>query len=279
MGEPIGEIGFFAKIPRSATVLAVRDSTVLQLDRAGFDQIAKSLPGIYEIIIEAMARRLAAATARLPAVRRLAQSRTLAIIGAGGADIPAAFVDRLRSVLERNARVLFLHAESEQLASVRSDEQSLSHWLNEQEAEYDLIVYLADAELTLWSRKCMRQADQVIIVATGEAVRPPGPIEKFAFEIHPPSDRRLVLIHRRRAGAVKGTAAHLAGRDVFMHHHVALQDDNDLECLGRFLTGRAVGFVAGGGGGFGPAHMEFFTLSKSTVSISTSSEAPVLVPR
>ena len=258
VGEPIGEIGFFARIPRSATVLAARDSTVLQLDRVEFEQIAKSLPGIYEIILEAMARRLAAATAQLPAIRRLAQSRTLAIIGAGGADISAAFVERLRSVLERNAHVLFLHSESEQLAPVRDNEQGLSHWLNEQEAEYDLVVYLADAELTSWSRRSVRQADQVIIVETDESARPPGPIEKFAFEIHPPSNRRLVLIHRQRADAVRGTAAHLAGRDVFMHHHVALQDDNDLECLGRFLTGRAVGFVAGGGGGFGPAHIGIF---------------------
>jgi NTE family protein len=43
-----------------------------------------------------------------------------------------------------------------------------------------------------------------------------------------------------------------------MHHHVSLEDDQDFESLYRFVTGRAVGFVAGGGGGFGPAHVGIF---------------------
>ncbi len=40
-----------------------------------------------------------------------------------------------------------------------------------------------------------------------------------------------------------------------MHHHVSLQDGLDVERLARFLTGRAIGFVAGGGGALGAAHL------------------------
>ena len=43
-----------------------------------------------------------------------------------------------------------------------------------------------------------------------------------------------------------------------MHHHVSLEDDLDFKSLHRFLTGRAVGYVAAGGGGFGPAHIGVF---------------------
>jgi NTE family protein len=57
---------------------------------------------------------------------------------------------------------------------------------------------------------------------------------------------------------VEGTAAWLSGREVVMHHHVALTDDADMESLCRFLTGQAMGFVAGAGGGFGPAHVGIF---------------------
>ncbi|MEX2373176.1 MAG: patatin-like phospholipase family protein, partial [Dehalococcoidia bacterium] len=46
--------------------------------------------------------------------------------------------------------------------------------------------------------------------------------------------------------------------EVALHHHISLEDDADLEGLGRFLTGRAIGFVAGGGGGFGPAHVGIY---------------------
>jgi NTE family protein len=40
-----------------------------------------------------------------------------------------------------------------------------------------------------------------------------------------------------------------------MHHHVAVQDTKDVERLFRFLSGRALGFVAGGGGALGSAHL------------------------
>jgi NTE family protein len=39
-----------------------------------------------------------------------------------------------------------------------------------------------------------------------------------------------------------------------MHHHVALEDQVDIKSLIRFLSGRAIGFVAAGGGSFGSAH-------------------------
>src|SRR5262245_39482067 len=40
VGEPIGEIGFFSGAPRNATIIAARDSVVLELDRPSFERIA-----------------------------------------------------------------------------------------------------------------------------------------------------------------------------------------------------------------------------------------------
>jgi len=40
-----------------------------------------------------------------------------------------------------------------------------------------------------------------------------------------------------------------------MHHHVALEDQVDFDSLVRFLSGRAIGYVAAGGGSFGSAHV------------------------
>src|SRR5215212_6654236 len=48
VGQPIGEIGFFAGGLRTATVVAVRDSVVLELDRTSFDEVARTVPAIYE---------------------------------------------------------------------------------------------------------------------------------------------------------------------------------------------------------------------------------------
>jgi NTE family protein len=45
---------------------------------------------------------------------------------------------------------------------------------------------------------------------------------------------------------------------VGFHHHVSVEDERDFKSLHRFLTGRATGYVAAGGGGFGPAHVGVF---------------------
>jgi len=60
-------------------------------------------------------------------------------------------------------------------------------------------------------------------------------------------------------GAVQSaaTAAWLVRLPSFMHHHVALGIKVDIDSLIRFLSGRAIGFVAAGGGSFGTAHVGY----------------------
>jgi NTE family protein len=79
VGQPIGEIAFFAGGLRTATVVAVRDSVVLELDRASFEDVARRVPAIYDQLLAAMARRLAETTARVTGsgrARRRARSRS-----------------------------------------------------------------------------------------------------------------------------------------------------------------------------------------------------------
>jgi NTE family protein len=259
VGEPIGEIGFFAGMPRSATVIAARDSAVLQLDKASFDRIARKSPSVYHSILRTMARRLAETTSQVPAVEPQRAVRTVAIVGAGD-EVPAAFLDGFQRVLNHRRRVLVLSGQdiSRRFPKTPIDDYRVTHWLNAQEAVHDFVVYIADSDLTEWSRKVGRQSDQVFDCAGQDDPRPLSRVEMFMFNIHPPSHRRLVRIHSRRRGAVEGTAAWLFDREVSTYHHVALADDDDLRSLCRFLTDRAIGFVAGAGGAFGAAHIGIF---------------------
>src|SRR5438477_5249585 len=94
VGEPIGEIGFFAGMPRSATIIAVRDSVVLELDRPSFDDIARRIPAVAQTVLRALARRLASTNARLPPLKWVTAARTVAVIAGGEVPIPDAFFDR-----------------------------------------------------------------------------------------------------------------------------------------------------------------------------------------
>jgi NTE family protein len=252
-GQPIGEIGFFAGLPRTATVVALRDSRVLAITRDRFHEIGESSPGLRDTLIVSLARRLSEGRpSKHPTL-----VRTVAVMPAGGSPPSQAFVDALRNVFGSSSRTLFL-TEAEIAArfpGIPLDDPAISNWLNAAEIDSEFIFYIADHALSDWTMKCIRQADALVLVASAGASVELSPSERFAFSILPLSARRLVVLHQTRTEIVSGTAAWLERRDVFMHHHVALQDESDVRRLFRFLSGRALGFVAGGGGALGSAHL------------------------
>src|SRR5258705_8422140 len=58
-GELVGEIGFFANVPRTADVIAIRDTSVLVLTRTAYQVLAEEAPAIVEAVLSAPARRVA----------------------------------------------------------------------------------------------------------------------------------------------------------------------------------------------------------------------------
>jgi NTE family protein len=264
-GELIGEIGFFSGQCRTATVVAARDSAVAKLDRAAFDEVVAANPKIYQAILNSLAGRLAQMTAYASAITQRKAVRTVAIVAGGHGGLLPSFVDRLRRVFGRRSRTLFL--ESAEMTSrfpdASPDHPTVSRWLNQCENDHDLVIYLGDETAAAWTQKAVRQADQVIICVHGVPTKELNAAEELAFLTHLQTHRRLVIVHERRNVTAAGTMAAgtkiwLSSRPVSVHHHVSVEDDTDFSRLHRFLTGRAIGFVAGGGGGFGPAHVGIF---------------------
>jgi NTE family protein len=255
-GELIGEVGFFANMPRTANVVAIRDTSVLVLTRPAYHDLAQDSPAIAEALMAALALRFAQRTERLPVIRNSPRARTVALIEAGTERVPAAFDRMMREALARtDAEVVDPARVGATWPGRALDDPEVSDWLNELEQTAPLVVYLGGHEASAWTRKAIRQADMAVFACRGDAPAPAlTEIEAFACEVHPAAARRLVRVHDRRSGEVSGTAAWLARLPCFMHHHVALQDQHDIDSLIRFLSGRAIGFVAAGGGSFGAAH-------------------------
>src|SRR5262245_951055 len=107
-GQSIGEIGFFAGLPRTATVVALRDATVLAITRQRFAEIGEASPGLRDAVILSLARRLADRTGE-PAPD-LSPVRTIAVLPAGGGAPSPRFVDLLRTVFAAGSRAVFLTA-------------------------------------------------------------------------------------------------------------------------------------------------------------------------
>ncbi len=281
-GATIGEIAFFAGGQRTATVRAIRDSVVVRLSRADFDGISSRAPAIWTTITATLATRLAAETRKTTALRANAvdtsrtgpraapRPRTIAVIRAGGAAIPAAFLDRFIAVATTTAGTLAMTSQT--VAGYTGDgaagDSVSTEALNELETHYSALVFIADETLTPWSEKAIRQADAILSVG----VHPDGPLgsavplnalEKFAATLHRSPAHRLAILHPRRGG-VQGTRHWLSGRQPAMHHHVALSDDADVARLWRFLNGNALGFVACGGGAYCAAHIGVYKAFRDT---------------
>jgi len=257
-GQLIGEDAFFSGGDYAESVVAKRDGELLAISRADYDALLRDAPEFSRILLETMAHRLR--TEALPKRVERQAGRIIAFVAGGHVPTPVAFFDRMERRLSAGGHTVINHAVlSAQVGDVSHDGMRVAEWLDRKESISGPIFLFADFSLTDWTRQCIRQADEVVMVTEGEA---PGgeltPTEAMVSSLHPVESRRLVRIHKRRTGVVSGTTPWLRRMAVHMHHHVSLEDDSDLDALIRFLTGRAVGFVAGGGGGHGPAHVGIY---------------------
>lgn len=253
-GQPIGEIGFLTGAPRTATVTALRDSLVLKLERADFDALALRHPSIWPAITATLAARLAATTTAAPPPPD-PRPRTVTLIPAGEAPLSHEFRARFAATFARHARTLVVTPEDAKkiLKSAACSSEATSR-LNALERDYDTVLFVADDTLTPWSEKAINHADLVIAAAPHDGDERLNALETRAAEALEPDARRLVLLHPTQT-RVRGTARWLARRDGVMHHHVALDTDDDIERLYRFVSGTARGLVACGGGAFCAAHI------------------------
>jgi len=130
----------------------------------------------------------------------------------------------------------------------------LQLWLEEWERSHDWTLYVADADETEWTRRCIRHSDRVILlVDPSEDVTPW--IQKTIQALAEDKGRSvLVLVHRDKV-VVADTARWLERVRPETHLHYRVGVPADAGRVGRCLTGQAVGLVLGGGGARGFAHV------------------------
>ena len=267
-GEIVGEMAVVTHEPRSATVVAVRDTHLARLTTAAFERfMAKHPAWAFQVVSRTLARRLQAAGTTRDAERR--QVSTIAIVPIDR----SAPTDALCQQLQRS---LSQFGPAAHLTSARVDEHlgrpgiaqayerggrnvRVVEWLASQEIEHRFVLYESDSFLSPWTERCIRQADHIILVGHGDADPALGEIETelLAAPGNGSLARRwLVLVHEE--GEPSGTKRWLQLRNVERHYHVRLRDGRGIDRLARLLTGRAVGLTLGGGFARGLAHLGVF---------------------
>ncbi|HKN01145.1 MAG TPA: patatin-like phospholipase family protein [Candidatus Binataceae bacterium] len=244
-GETVGEMAVLSGDPRSATVLALRDTELVRLSKPAFDRLIDEHPRSLRFITDLLVRRLkepprlAASTGAPKTVAFFPLDRELAASGFARSFVKAFEELGLKACVIDNS----------------SAERPIE-WFNALEEIHDMVLYEADIEVSRWTRLCLRQADRVVLLT--DARRPLSHVPP-AFEAALNNPRRasveLVLYRDKRSVAPSQTLALLTLFDIGQHHHVREDVPRDFRRLARMITGRAIGLVLSGGGARGLAHI------------------------
>lgn len=262
-GEVVGEMALLSDEPHSATVKAVRDSHLLEIARDDFERLGQREPTVAMAVARLMVARLSRSIHHRSEVGRV---RSLAIVPVGGRRPFEGFADQLGQALQGGGSTRAVTASTvehefdrDHVDAIPGSAQDLAvtAWLNRIEAVHDIVVYVADARLSPWTRRCLRQGDRVLLVAhAGEPVSV-GEIESSlqadGSDVSARTD--LVIVHPAGTRVPSGTAPWLVDHKMGVHHHVGEDSQEDFARLARSLSGRAVGLVLSGGGARGLAHL------------------------
>lgn len=259
VGEPIGELAFFAGGTRTANVIAARNSAVMSLTKTAYDELAERTPDLAKGILRALSQRLAQTiVARADVTPR--PGRICSVLPGGDGPIDARFADQLRTAFSSVGDWVVMD-ETACPAELHDDENGMTLWLEEQEATGpNMVMLCVHAEGNdIWRKVIVENSDSVLIAlektpVSGDDV-PISTLESEVLGGTLRSNVQLALYRQSSSEPTTDTARWLANRDVALHHHVALDSETDFGRLARFMRGEALGLVLCGGGSFGTAHL------------------------
>jgi predicted acylesterase/phospholipase RssA/CRP-like cAMP-binding protein len=232
-GAAIGELALLTGSARSATVQAIRDCELLELDAAVFNDVLERDSGFAVSVARTLAVQLQASG------ELMAPPTRPSVISVGALD-PGIDVD---------APAAELVAALGKLGSVTTivrgagQDQELDA-LDRAEREHDYVVLVDGGGDMPWAAFCARQADRHVLFAGPGSAKRDGPA---------PPDVDLVVLERLSRGELSALLDRLVPRS---HHQLdARRDGASMERVARRLVGRALGVVLSGGGARGYAHI------------------------
>lgn len=267
-GEIIGELSVITHEPRSASVYALRDSWLIRYRQADFQALIQQYPVLLLKTTERLIERFKQRERESSTVSQKTDYQTIALLPIDEQTPLREFTESLVTALSAHGKVLHLNrdrlAESLEfpdIADVDPEEPRgvrLQLWLEEQEEDHQFILFEADSAHSPWTERCIRQADHLVWVAHSWADPGLTPLEqRVQAEQNPATtiEQSLILIHEEGESLPTGTRFWLETRTLSLHHHVRSHHQGDIERVGRFLAGCAIGVALGGGGGRGMAHI------------------------
>jgi predicted acylesterase/phospholipase RssA/CRP-like cAMP-binding protein len=248
-GEIVGELALLAGASRSATVHAVRDSVVARIATADFERLLERHPAAAVPISRLIADRLRRLTITVPPSPPA--QVTIAVLAVHAADAEA-FAHLLQASMPADVPAELVRAGS---VAGEPGSHAWHRGLDDLEQRVPGVIIAGAPADDAWNRAVLRRTDEVILLADAAEDPGRGPADELVFAPRGRGGPRVTLVLRQTEAYPSGTAAWLAERPVDGHLHVRADDPEDAGRVGRWVTGRSVGLVLGGGGARGWAHL------------------------
>lgn len=264
-GQVVGEMSLYTDEPRSATLVAIRDTVLVRLGKEEFRQLLSISSAMSIALTRQIIKRLQTEGSRSSMDRPV----TIGLLPVStGVDLRG-FAEKLAAQLASKGRVAVIDAQrldedmgTPGLTHRPQDDaeanRSVAVRLDEIEAEHDFVLLLSDDTPTTWTYRCSRHCDELYLIA--DADQPPQihPIEDECLVRRPPrtdAAEVLVLLHPEDRLSPRHTAAWLDRRPLGGHLHIRPGLERDMARLARLISRTGVGLVLAGGGARGLAHL------------------------
>lgn len=267
-GEIIGEMSLYTDEPRSATVVAIRDSLLVRLHKSKFASLLASSAQMSILLTRQMIKRLTSSVSRTAVSPPVVMALLPVTAGVDAAD----FAQRLSTQLGHMGKVCLADADSVDAAlqhpglarSAVTDtaaSRRIVSYLDELELAHDFVLLVGDADASAWTQRCSRHSDEILLLAN--ASQPQVLHETESACLMQPNGQSgaaqiLVLINDAAVRCPSATKQWLARRPVTDHVHVRPTLEGDMARLARIQSRTAVGLVLAGGGAKGLAHLGLY---------------------
>ncbi len=265
-GDTVGEFNLLTGENKEILLTALRDADLVRLSQDVIESLLEKNPS-------SVLRFVRRTASRMESAERTGRASGLA--ATTFALFPLDESVPVTDVAAQIAKALAPYGSIAHLSSERFDRQygregaaqtrvsdptniSIVHWLSVQEHAHTFVIYECDPGSTPWTRRCLRQADRILLVGLATGRPGPGRGEQSLLSDGYAANQELVLLHPSSTLHPSNTREWLQDRNLRAHHHLRLEVPGDVERLARRLIGKEIALVLSGGGARGFAHAGVF---------------------
>lgn len=263
--ETVGELGALAGEPRSLTVKTTKECTLLKLTAKDFIEICYANP----VVMYATVHPVITRSQSILHMMSLEKSSQYIVLVPANHKVTQLneFAYQFLELAEQFQNLIVISDFQIDFYGDDFDQHVLQEKIHEKEKnkkKNQKIIYLLRSPSTPLAKITLKKADKLYLIADSQSHPEIDNNIKIDHSLLDRIDSRtahfksypdLILLHSEKTKRPKNSSTWLEQTTFNLHHHVKINSNKDHHRLLRFIRGKSVGLVLGGGGTRGWAHI------------------------